>query len=153
MNSLILNPKDFWAGSIFILIGAAAIATGRDYAMANDGVIGPGYFPTFLGGLLALLGLASVIRSLIRPGEAIGKFAWKNALLVLSGVVLFGMLINGAGLPIAVIVLVMLAGLASGKFKPNRFLALAVGLALFCVLVFVKGLGLLMPILGPWLWS
>jgi hypothetical protein len=33
------------------------------------------------------------------------------------------------------------------------FLAVAVGLALFCVLVFVKGLGLLMPTVGPWLSS
>jgi hypothetical protein len=151
LNSLILNPKDFWAGIIFMSIGVVAIASGRDYAMTNDGVIGPGYFPTILGGLLALLGLASVIRSFLRPGEAIGKFAWGNAFLVLFGVVLFGILINGAGLPAAVIVLVMLAGVASGKFKARRFLALAVGLALFCVLVFVKGLGLLMPILGPWL--
>jgi hypothetical protein len=153
LNSFILNPKDFWAGTLFISIGVAAIVTGRDYAMTNDGVIGPGYFPTILGGLLALIGLASVIRSFIRPGAAIGKFAVKKAFLVLFGVVLFGVLINGAGLPIAVIVLVMLAGLASGKFKSKRFLALAVGLALFCVLVFIKGLGLLMPIVGPWLWS
>jgi hypothetical protein len=151
LNSFILNPKDFWAGTIFMSVGTVAIVTGRNYAMTNDGVIGPAYFPTILGSLLALIGAASVIRSFIRPGEAIGKFAIKKALLVLFGVVLFGVLINRAGLPIAVIVLVMLAGAASGKFKPLQFLALAVGLALFCVLVFVKGLGLLMPIVGPWL--
>jgi hypothetical protein len=153
LNSFIRNPKDFWAGTIFISVGLVAIVTGRNYSMIKHGIIGPAYFPTILGSLLVLIGLASVIRSFIRPGEAIGKFALKEAFLVLLGVVLFGVLINGAGLAVAVIVLVMLAGLASGKFKPMPFLAVAVGLALFCVLVFVKGLGLLMPTVGPWLSS
>jgi hypothetical protein len=153
LNSFILNPKDFWAGVIFVSVGLVAIVTGRDYSMINNGIIGPAYFPTILGSILVLIGAVSVIRSFIRPGEAIGQFALKKAFLVLSGVVLFGVLINGAGLPVAVIALVMLAGLASGKFKLMPFLAVAVGLAFFCVLVFVKGLGLLMPTVGPWLSS
>jgi hypothetical protein len=153
LKSFILNPKDFWAGTVFMSIGLVAIVTGRDYSMIKNGIIGPAYFPTILGSLLVLIGVASIIRSFIRPGEAIGKFALKKGFLVLSGVVLFGVLINGAGLLVAVIVLVMLGGLASGKFKLMPFLAVAFGLALFCSLVFVKGLGLLMPIVGPWLSS
>jgi putative tricarboxylic transport membrane protein len=148
--SFIRDPKDFWSGIIFIAIGLAAVIIGRDYAMGTAGRMGPAYFPTILGTLLAVIGGVSVIRSFIIRGEAIGKFAVKEAALVLAGVVLFGALIRGAGLPISVVVLVMLSGFASTKFKWLPFLAVAVGLATFSVLVFVKALGLPMPIVGSW---
>jgi len=152
LPSFIRDPKDFWSGVIFIFFGLAAVLIGRDYAMGSAGRMGPAYFPTILGGLLALLGAISVIRSTIRTGgEEIGKFAIKEAFLVLLAVVLFGVLVRGAGLFIATIVLVMLSGYASSSFKWKPFLAVAVGMAIFSCLVFVKGLGLPMPILGPWL--
>ena len=54
----IKSPKDFWAGAMFIAFGAgmAAIAI-KDYQMGNAVRMGPAYFPTVLGGLLAMLGL------------------------------------------------------------------------------------------------
>ena len=151
MSSLIRNPKDFWSGVIFIVVGLAAVIIGRDYTMGTAGRMGPAYFPTILGWLLALLGMISVVRSLIRPGEPIARFAIKNILLIMSAVILFGLLVRGAGLFVAVVAIVMLSGFASTKFKVLPFLAVAVGLAIFSVLVFVTGLGLPMPIVGPWL--
>jgi hypothetical protein len=151
MSSLIRNPKDFWSGIIFLVVGLAAVIIGRDYTMGTAGRMGPAYFPTILGWLLALLGMISIVRSLIRPGEPIPRFAIKDIALIMSAVVLFGLLIRGAGLVIAVVTLVMLSGFASTKFKVLPFLAVAVGLAIFAVLVFVTGLGLPMPIVGPWL--
>jgi hypothetical protein len=136
---------------IFIIIGLAAVIIGRDYPMGTAGRMGPAYFPTILGGLLALIGLVSLIRSFIRSGEAIERFAVKEAFLVLLAVVLFGVLIRGAGLAPAVVLLVLLSGYASPEFKWKPFILVAVGLAIFSVLVFVKGLGLPMPMFGPWL--
>lgn len=153
MPSFIRNPKDFWSGVIFIAFGLIAVIVGRDYSMGSAARMGPAYFPTILGGLLAVIGAISVIRSMLTQGEAIGKIAIKNNVLILAAVVLFGILIRGAGLPIAVIVLVMMSGFASSKFKVLPFLAVAIGLAIFSVLVFVKGLGLPMPILGSWFGS
>lgn len=151
MASFIRNPKDFWSGAIFITIGLAAIFIGRDYAMGSAGRMGPAYFPTILGGLLALIGAIAVVRSLVSPGEAIEAFTMKGIVLVITGTILFGVLVRGAGLAISIIVLVMLSGLASIKFKVAPFLAVAIGMAVFCVLVFVVGLGLPMPMVGPWL--
>lgn len=151
MSSLIRNPKDFWSGVIFVCFGLAAVIIGQDYSMGTAGRMGPAYFPTILGGLLAVLGLIAVVRSLVRPGDAIEKFAIKETVLILVAVLLFGVLVRGAGLAIAVVVLVMASGVASLKFKIGPFLAVAVGLAAFSVLVFVKALGLPMPMFGPWL--
>ncbi|QOL48606.1 tripartite tricarboxylate transporter TctB family protein [Massilia litorea] len=151
MPSFIRHPKDFWTGIIFLTIGMAAIIIGLDYQMGSAGRMGPAYFPSVLGGLLTLIGAIGVIRSLLRPGEAIGKFYIKEILLVLVAVLLFGLLMRGAGLVPAVLVLVLMSAYASPKFTWGPSLLLAIGLAVFAVVVFVKLLGLPMPILGPWL--
>lgn len=153
MPSFIRHPKDFWTGSIFLVVGLAAIIIGLDYPMGTAGKMGPAYFPTVLGGLLTLIGLAAVIRSLLRRGEAVGKFHLKELSVILSSILLFGFLIRGAGLIPAVFVLILLSAYASPKFRWGPALLLAVGMAAFSVLVFVKLLGLPMPIIGPWLLS
>ena len=150
MTSLIRNPKDFWAGVIYVAVGLAAIIIGRDYGMGTASKMGPAYFPTVLGGLLALIGLISIVRSFQRPGEPLGVFAYKGAALVLGSTVLFGVLVRGAGVVISLVVLVIMSAYASIKFRWAPSIALAIGLAVFSVLVFIKGLGIPLPLLGPW---
>jgi hypothetical protein len=149
--SFIRHPKDFWIGFIFLFFGLAAIIIGRDYAMGSAGRMGPAYFPSLLGALLSLVGLIGVIRSFVRVGEPVGKFHIKDIVLILLAVVLFGFLMRGAGLVPAALVLVLMSAYASPKFTWGPSLLLAIGLAVFAVVVFVKLLGLPMPILGPWL--
>ena len=151
MSSFIRHPKDFWIGIIFLFFGMAAIIIGLDYPMGSAGRMGPAYFPTVLGGLLTLVGAVGVIRSLLRSGEPVGKFYIREIVLILVAVLLFGLLMRNAGLVPAVLVLVLLSAYASPKFTWGPSLLLAIGLALFAVVVFVKLLGLPMPILGPWL--
>lgn len=151
MQSIIRNPRDFWSGAIFIAFGAAAVFIGRDYSMGTAGRMGPAYFPSLLGAILAVIGTASLLRSMVRRGEAIGRIAVRELLLVVFAVALFGVLVRGAGLALAVVALVMFGSYASIRFKLAPYLALALGLAAFCVLVFVKGLGLPMPVFGHWL--
>lgn len=150
MSSLIRNPKDFWSGVIFVFFGLAAVIIGQDYSMGTAGRMGPAYFPTILGGMLVLLGLIAVVRSLFRPGEGIEKFAIKEILMILAAVLLFGFLVRGAGLVVAIVIMVMLSAFASAKFRVMPSVLLAVGMAVFSVLLFVKALGLPMPVIGPW---
>jgi hypothetical protein len=149
--SIIRHPKDFWIGIIFLFFGLAAVYIGSDYSMGTAGRMGPAYFPSVLGGLLSLVGMIGVIRSFLRPGEPVGKFHIKDIVLILLAVVLFGFLMRGAGLVPAALVLVLMSAYASPKFTWGPSLLLAIGLAVFAVVVFVKLLGLPMPILGPWL--
>lgn len=150
MSSLIRNPKDFWSGVIFLCFGLAAIIIGQDYSMGTAGRMGPAYFPVILGGILTLIGLVAMVRSLVRPGEGIERFAIKEIILIIAAVLLFGFLVRGAGLVAAVFILVMLSAYASAKFRLLPSTLLAAGMAIFTVLLFVKGLGLPMPILGSW---
>ena len=54
----IRNPQDFWCGLFFVALGVLAMYLSRDYSMGNALNMGPGYFPTWLGGIMICLGLA-----------------------------------------------------------------------------------------------
>ncbi len=55
MRLKIKNPQDFWCGLFFVALGVLSIYLSRDYAMGNALNMGPGYFPTWLGGNHGLL--------------------------------------------------------------------------------------------------
>jgi hypothetical protein len=150
LPSFIRNPKDFWSGVIFVALGMAAIIIGWEYSMGSAGRMGPAYFPSVLGGLLALLGVIALVRSFIVPGQPIEPFAVKNLFIVLSAVLIFGVIVRGAGLIIATMLLIVIGSLASSKFRWGPVLLLAVGLTTFGALVFVKLLGLPLPLIGYW---
>ena len=150
MPTFIRHPKDFWSGIVFLLFGLSAIVIGQDYEMGTAGRMGPSYFPSVLGGMLSLVGAASLIRSFFRQGEPIGRLYWRELALVLVAVLLFGFLVRDAGLIPATLVLIMIASYAGQKFNLKHSIALAIGAALFAVGLFVKLLGLPMPMLGPW---
>jgi putative tricarboxylic transport membrane protein len=100
--------------------------------------------------LLALIGVISMIRSLLYAGEAIPKFCWKEIFLILGSVALFGLLVRGAGLVPSLILMVLICARASDKFRLGPALLLAVAASIFSALVFVKGLGMPLPVVGPW---
>lgn len=146
----IRNPKDFWSGLLFLAFGGAAVLLAQEYKLGTAFKMGPGYFPTALGGLLALVGLLAVVRSFIRPGTALEPFHWRLLLMVTGSTVLFGLLMRGAGLSVTVLVLVLVSSAASVYFRWRTALILAVGLIALSALLFVKGLGLPIPLIGPW---
>jgi len=61
--TFIRNPKDFWAGILYIAFGVAAITVALKYPIGSAGRMGPGYFPRALGILLIAIGLILSIRS------------------------------------------------------------------------------------------
>jgi hypothetical protein len=150
LPSFIRHPKDFWSGVIFILFGLAAVVIARDYTMGSAGRMGPGYFPTILGWMLAAIGAVCTGRSFFGATDSLEKFAVKECILILLAVLLFGFLVREAGLAIAIPVIIILGAIASTKFKWSWAIPLAIGMTVACVLLFVKALGLPMPILGAW---
>jgi len=145
------NAKDFWTGLIYIFFGSSAILIARDYDMGTAIKMGPAYFPTVLGGLLVAIGVISVIRSFVIPGPPIGAFAFKGLVLVTVSVVAFGFVVRGLGLAIALPSLIIVSAYGSSRFRWRPTLLIAAGLTIFCVIVFLKGLGIPLPIIGPWL--
>lgn len=150
MRSLIRSPKDFCAALIYLAVGLSALYVGSDLPMGTALKMGPAYFPAVLGWLLAFIGLLSLIRSFVSKGGSIPPFAWKPLLLITGATVVFGLIIRGAGLLVALPLFVFMTSMASAKFRLVPTLVLAAGATIFCSLVFVKGLGVPLPLIGRW---
>jgi hypothetical protein len=146
----IWRSKDLWSGLIFLGLGCAAVALGRNHPMGTAMRMGPAYFPTMLGLLLALIGLAVILRALFKAGPSVGRISFGKPALVLGATVLFGFLLQSLGLAGSLILLVILSAYASERFRWPVALALAVGLAVGCSVIFVQLLGLPIPIFGTW---
>jgi hypothetical protein len=135
---------------MFLCFGVAAVAIAREYAMGSAGRMGPAYFPTALGWILIVIGGSAMVRSFLTDGEAVEKFAFKELVLILVAVLLFGFVVRLGGLILAIPLIVLLSAYASTKFTWKASIALAIGLTVFSVLLFILALGLPMPVIGPW---
>ena len=152
MNLVIRSPRDLAAGLLYAAFGLAAVVISRKYGLGTGVRMGPAYFPTVVGGMLVTIGLASIARSLVTSGEAIGSVAWKPLLLVTVATVLFGALLRPAGLIVSLAVLILASAAASIRFRLElQALALMVALIAACAGIFVWGLGLSIPLVGYWL--
>ena len=142
------NPKDFWAGIMFMAIGLAfaIIVKAFEYPMGTTSRMGPGYFPFVLGILMAVLGAAIIFESLATEGGPVNKFAWRPLVFILGAVVIFGLIVKLAGMAISIIILVTVAAFGGHEIKLNEVVIAGVVLAIFSVLVFVYGLKLSFPI-------
>ena len=140
------HNQDFWAGVMLIATGVAAVLIARDYAFGTALRMGPGYFPSILGGLLVLAGLYLVVKGL-RSGEKIPGNWSPRALVVLPlSLVLFGVLMENAGFLPALAVLIFGSAAAGTEFRVLEVALLTVFLTVMCVLVFVWGIGLPYPL-------
>lgn len=147
----IRSEKDFWAGLFYVALAAAFLWLGRDYRFGVASRMGPGYFPLTLGWVLFGFGALSMLRSFLTDGMPVGGIAWKKLAIITVGVLAFGALVQTAGLVFALPALVVISASASDQsIYDVRSLLVLVALTAFCILVFVKGLGVPMPILGTW---
>ncbi len=137
--------KDFWAGLMFIAFGLGFMIVARNYAMGNAVRMGPAYFPTLLGGLLAVIGLAIFVKSFVRDGPPVPRIVLRPMALILLAIVLFGIFLKPLGLIVCAAILVGLGAFGGHEFKSKEVAILYVVLTVFSVLVFVKGLGLPIP--------
>jgi hypothetical protein len=101
-----------------------------------------------LGGLLLALGLLVAIGALRKgSGETkLSAIGWREIVLVLLGVILFAALLPQLGMVIALIVLLLVAALASHEFKLRDTLISIVVLGALSYVVFVWGLELQFPV-------
>jgi fumarate reductase subunit C len=144
----IRHQKDFWSGVMFLVIGLGFVGFAQDYDMGTAQRMGPGFFPTALGGLLAILGLVVSIVALRsnEPGGEIERFHFGPLLVVLGAVALFALLLRPAGLVAALLVLIGVSAYASHEFRVREVIPLAAFLVVLVLAVFIWGLGLVVPV-------
>lgn len=153
----IKSQRDFVTGVLFSAFGIAFAWGATTYNVGTGARMGPGYFPLMVGVLIAILGVAITVQSLIvktEDGEPIGRIAWRPLIFIIGANLIFGVLLVGVrpwglpgmGLIVAIYALTFVASLAGDQFKFKEVFVLATVLAIGSYVAFELALKLNFPI-------
>jgi hypothetical protein len=148
----IKSERDFWSGLMFTVVGIVFAVGATNYSMGSSARPGPGYFPLLLSVILAILGAIVLFKSLTietEGGDPIGDIAWRPLLVIVTGIVVFGVALPRLGMVITIPILIVISSLAGDEFKWKGVVANAAVLTVASWLIFVAGLKLTIP-LWPW---
>jgi len=153
----IKSQKDFYSGLLYTIVGAAFAYGAISYNIGTGARMGPGYFPLLLGSILAIIGAIVLFKALVvetPTGDPVGAWAWKPLSFIISGNLLFGVLLGGLpsiklpamGLIVAIYGTTLVVSLAGDKFKLKEVLILATILSVMSYLAFIMLLKLQFPV-------
>ena len=133
---------------MFVVLGVLFMVLSRQYQMGTAAKMGPGYFPTVLGGILAALGLMIVASAFSKsnPEAQLAKVGWRELFLLLLGVALFAVLLPKLGMVVSIWILIFVSALASHEFSFKETFISAIALSVLGWGVFAKGLELQMAV-------
>jgi len=147
MKTELRDNKDFWAGLMFIAIGAAAMIISRNYRFGSALLMGPGFFPMVIGGILIVFGICIMAIGL-HTGEKIQiHVSFRPLIMVTLSLILFGYLMDQVALLPALLVLIF-GSMAGGiEFRYKEALLMAALLIVLAWAVFIWGLDLPYPLI------
>src|SRR5690606_11076964 len=115
----IRNQKDFWGGVMFAVQGLLFVVLSQQYQLGTEAKMGAGYFPTMLGGLVAILGFITMWLSTSRssPEAKVDKIGWREIFLILIAVMVFATGLQPLGMIISVTLLIAISATPSYEFN------------------------------------
>ncbi|MDR5781258.1 tripartite tricarboxylate transporter TctB family protein [Caballeronia sp. LZ065] len=149
--------KDAMAGALMFAIGLAVMAQASTYPLGTLAHMGPGFFPSALGVLLALIGVAI---ALSRPADASSADArethaaqeparkpeWRGWACITAGIVSFIVLGHYGGLLPATFGVVFISALGDRDNTVRSAACLALAISVVCVVVFWWALKIQLPL-------
>src|SRR5688572_27835728 len=138
----ITSQKNFWAGLMFIGFGVLAIYASRAYPMGSLVSMGPGYFPIWLGVILIVIGVFTAGSAYRAAGARVEPWGWRALLWLSAAFAAFGLLIEEAGLVLALLALIVASSLAGRDTRLLELVILIVLLISGSVGLFIYGLEL-----------
>jgi putative Ca2+/H+ antiporter (TMEM165/GDT1 family) len=149
----ISHRRDYYAGALMVLLGGGAAYTGSHYTMGSLTRMGPGYFPTVLGILLAGIGVIIAGTAHYAPAPNVSEPEatrpdWRGWLCISGAALLFILLASRAGLVAATFACVFIAALGDRQNSWKEAAALAAGITVFGTLLFAYVLHIQIPVFG-----
>jgi uncharacterized membrane protein YhhN len=142
----IKSSSDLGAGALLSGCSALFLFLGKDLERGTAFQMGPGFFPTAIGTLAFIVGLALIAKSLGASGPATEPFRLAPAVFVIAAIASFALLIGKLGLILTGTVTMALASLATVQQSWLRVLSTSVAVSVFSGLLFVIALGLSIPL-------
>ena len=148
----LLKNTDLLSGLFVLAIAAFFLIGGRNYEIGTLEEMGPGFAPLVLGSVLAALGAVLLVQGVATRASGTrisGDWAIMPMLLVLGSIAMFALTLRSIGYVAACAMVVIISGLAAPDRRMREILITAILLAAVSALVFVKAIGMPMP-LFPW---
>jgi len=147
--------KDTVAGLVYLLVGGIFAAGSMSYEYGTAQRMGPGYFPFWLGVVLAGVGVLLAIKSLSSSEDPdyVREVSVRNLAAITIAVVIFGLTLESLGAILAIFLLVVISSLATSGIKWKYVAINATILSILCISIFIFGLKLPIPILPAFLSS
>ena len=145
----IKSQRDFWSGLMFLVTGAGFAVGATNYSMGTSARPGAGYFPLILSVILTIMGAIVLFEALTietEDGEPIGNIAWRPLIVIVIAITVFGILLPRMGMLFTVPVLIIMVSFAGDEFGWIGVIVSSVVLTAFSWLIFIKGLGLTIPL-------
>lgn len=147
----IRGPRDFFGGLALVVVAAIALWASSNLPGQQGFAFGPGTAPRIFAGLLMVVGAVVALTGLFVKGPAIEGFAVRGPAYVLLAILLFAATIRGirvelGAIPIHIPALGMVPStflafmvslFGSSEFRLVESLIAAVGMTIFCVVLFV----------------
>ena len=156
----VLRRKNVLSGLMFITIAAIGLWASRTYPIGTALRMSSGYVPRLLCWLLMGLGAIVLVQGLLEthpperarePAPEDGVIAQLRPVVVVTlALIAFGLALETLGLVLSILLVVMIASVATRDLKLWETLAAAAGLSLLTFVIFILGLGLTIPVWPDW---
>jgi hypothetical protein len=144
---LIRAPQDFAGGVCLLVVALFALWASAELDAGRLRAMGPGMLPRAIAVLLGLAGVALLVLSFLKEGEALGRWPLRGPLFVTLGVLAFAVTIRTAGLVVAGPLVAVVSGAASPETRMKELIPFALVVTAFCIGLFRYALHLPIPIL------
>lgn len=148
------HRRDYYAGALMVLVGGAAAIVGSQYQLGSLTQMGPGYFPTALGVILAIIGIIIAGSAAYAPATSTAAEApavkpdWRGWLCITGAALLFIALSRYVGLVAATYACVFVAAMGDRENSWKEAALLAAGITVFGVALFSFILHIQIPLFG-----
>ena len=148
---MLKNQKDFAAGLFYIAIGIFGASTLGENEIGTLARMGPGYFPLIISVGIILTGLAIVVKSLLAApvSQSEARIDWGkplSAVLILGSAAFYAATLLTLGFVLSIGLMVVISSFAHPLFRLRDALISAVLLTTLSALLFIGGLGLIVPL-------
>jgi putative tricarboxylic transport membrane protein len=136
------GPRDLYGGVALFMLATVALIASADLPGQRGFAFGPGTAPRLFSFVLAAIGAAVALGGVFAEGPPIEKYRIRGPFFVIIAILAFAAMIRPLGLVPATFLAFMISIMGSTEMRWIESLIAAVGMTLFCVLLFVYLLNL-----------
>ncbi len=147
--------KDYYGGTLMVLVGLAAVAAGLQYHTGTLSHMGPGFFPVAVGALLAFVGVLIAVSARGEPvaqpqsaghGHSHAAPDLRGTVCIVLGTLSFLLFGKYGGMIPATFAIVFISALGDRSNSIKQAICLAIAMCVIAAVVFSWLLQLQLPL-------